>query len=316
VITVTRLAPPTVEPVFLDDVLIWASVGIADLNATVDPQAREIVRELIAEQRDAVEAYTERALVAGDYTIAFDREDLEVPGEAQGYRRDLDLPLRPVLSVTEIKATDGDGVESLVDAGTYFAFTGESPRISLRPGETWPSDLRSNEALAVKVRAGYAEPLGPTQQASTDTLAVVAGSSVDVSASKAVRYGVEVSGQAVKWTVYGANVADYSDEQVVRAEVSVAAGHTDHASFPSPAFSYYRVKIRSAATGQTGALLLAGLSGAIPGPLRLAVRELVRYHYVYRGDGVFVGTGGFKGPAPSADAIFSRIDLWRYPVVL
>lgn len=314
-ITVTRLVPPTVEPVFLDDVLVWASVGIGDLNSTVDVQAREIVRELIGEQREAVEAYTERALVAGDYTIVLDREDMELPGEGQGYRSEFDLPLRPILSVTEIKATDVDGVESVVDPATYFAFTGETPRVALRSGETWPSNLRATAALAVTVHAGYAEPLGPIQQASTDALAVVTGSSVNVSTSKAVRYGIEVSDQAVKWTVYGANLSNYSDEQVVRAEVSVAAGHTDHASFPSPAFSYYRVKIRSAATGQPGTVVLAGLSGAIPGPLRLAVRELVRYHYVYRGDQVFVGTGGFKGPAPSADAIFSRIDLWRDPVV-
>ena len=54
-ITVTRVAQPVVEPVMLDDVMAWASVGVDDMVGAVDANVRELVRELVPEQREAVE---------------------------------------------------------------------------------------------------------------------------------------------------------------------------------------------------------------------------------------------------------------------
>lgn len=334
-ITWTRVAQPTVEPVMLDDVMAWASVGIDDMVGAVDAQVRELIRELVPEQREAIERYTDCVLVVGSFVIVYDREDIVhsgtrrmhpllsagqlavlLPGfygQIQGF---LEIPIRPLVTVTRVTATDIDGTDTVIPSTDYFVIAGEYGKIVLRPGCTWGVTLRTEACIKVECTAGYATPVVPVQQTSTDTVAVITGSEVDATLGLPVRYGFEtVTGNPVSFAVYGSTLANYSDEVAVRALAGVSVGNTSHLTLPVPTKDYYRVKIQSTALGKAGEAVVSGLSGAIPGPLVLAVRELVRYYFMHRGDGLFVGVGGFKGVAPTPDVIFNKIDSYRWPVV-
>jgi hypothetical protein len=329
-IRVTRLADPPVEPIFLDEALNWASVSVVSMQGGVDPRAREQVRDLIPEQRESVEIYTGRVLVAGDFIVTVDDED--IGGRhflaVQPYRvGEVDLadvreqgsfwlPISPVLSVSQITATAPDGTVSVVDSSVYSLILGEYPRIALIPGQSWPSPLQRQASLTVYCHGGYAFPIGPIQQASTDDLAVVTGSEVAIAdVGSPLRFGFEVpSGAAVNWSIFGAPDKTFVTEQVVRAAATIQPGNTDHA-LVMPGFTNYRVKIQSAAAGAPGAVALSGLGGMMPTPLRLAIRQLVRYYFEHRGNQLYIGQGGFKGIAPSPDLIWNGIAPLRIRTV-
>jgi 7-cyano-7-deazaguanine synthase in queuosine biosynthesis len=61
-----------------------------------------------------------------------------------------------------------------------------------------------------------------------------------------------VATQSLKWTVYGANEADYSDETVAQAEATVVAAAVGTFTIVNPPFAYYRAKIKAAVGGVQG----------------------------------------------------------------
>ena len=321
-IRVTRVADPPVEPIFLDEALNWASVSVISSSNSIDPRVREQVRDLIPEQREAVEDYTGRVLVGGDFSITVDDEDiggrhfLAVQPYLVGQVDLADvreqgsfwLPITPVASVSQIVATAPDGTTSVVDPSVYELIPGEYPRIALIPGQSWPSPLQRQASLTVYCHGGYAVPVGPIQQASTDVETVVTGSAVALaSVGSPLRFGFEVpAGAAVNWTIYGAPDNTFAAAKVVRAPTTVQPGNTDHA-LVMPGFSNYRVTVQSAASGAPGTGALSGLGGVMPTRLRLAIRQLVRYYFDHRGNQLYIGAGGFKGVAPGPDAIFKGI---------
>ncbi len=97
-------------------------------------------------------------------------------------------------------------------------------------------------------------------QVSTNDYVVVAGSSIDMRPWKSLAYTVKVADNTVKWKVFGANKADYSDEVEVQGEESVTAAGVDDYSVAQAPFSYYRVKIQSASSGDHGAVELNGIA--------------------------------------------------------
>jgi hypothetical protein len=56
----------------------------------------------------------------------------------------------------------------------------------------------------------------------------------------------------LKWTVYGANLADFSDESVVQAEATVAIGGVGTYVTTAPPFGFYRPKIKANVGGSQG----------------------------------------------------------------
>lgn len=102
--------------------------------------------------------------------------------------------------------------------------------------------------------------VNPAPQLSADADAVVAGSEIDAQAWNSVSYTLAVVDNGVTWTVFGANAADYSDEQVVSAAAPVAVGATGaYAVAPAP-YAYYRVKIRSTVGGVHGTATVRGIA--------------------------------------------------------
>ena len=66
----------------------------------------------------------------------------------------LDLPFAPLQSVTSIVTYDRGNIGTTFNASRYGVDT-ESGRIYLNEGETWPSDLRAQDAVQVTYVAGY-----------------------------------------------------------------------------------------------------------------------------------------------------------------
>jgi len=66
----------------------------------------------------------------------------------------LDIPYPPLQSITTITTYDSDN-NSSVYASTNYVADLQGARIYLNDGSTWPSDLRSNNAVEIVYIAGY-----------------------------------------------------------------------------------------------------------------------------------------------------------------
>lgn len=100
----------------------------------------------------------------------------------------------------------------------------------------------------------------PAGQISANAETVLVGSEMDMRMWKSLGYTAKVATNAVTWVVYGANSADYSDEVVVQAAASIAAGANGTYAVAQAPYAYYRVKIYSTVGGSHGTVTLAGIA--------------------------------------------------------
>ena len=113
----------------------------------------------------------------------------------------------------------------------------------------------SPTALAARYDA-----VSPVAQLSTASAVVVVGSELDARPRTTVAYTVAVITQAIKWSVWGANASDFSDEVAVLAPATVAAAaSSSYAATPAP-YSYYRVKIIDDSGGVHGTATVRGIA--------------------------------------------------------
>src|ERR1035437_5025976 len=99
----------------------------------------------------------------------------------------------------------------------------------------------------------------PTGQISTASTVVLAGCEFDARPWTAIAYTVAVITNSVTWSVWGANAADYSDEQAVLAPVSVIASATGTYVAALAPYAYYRVKIIDTVGGTHGTATVRGI---------------------------------------------------------
>lgn len=130
----------------------------------------DIITAYIATATEAVKQYLRRALLtetfvfkADGFTDAYGDDRLLSLGPGVhtasrpyvlGGGETLDLPFAPVASVTSVVTYDRDNISSTFSASRYGVDT-ESGRIYLHEGETWPSNLRAQDAVQVTYVAGY-----------------------------------------------------------------------------------------------------------------------------------------------------------------
>jgi uncharacterized phiE125 gp8 family phage protein len=120
-----------------------------------------VIEALIRAAVDHVEMDTGRALLTQTWRTWFDA--VPVGGV-------LLLERGRVQSVTSIVAYDPDDAETTVATTVYFADRVSEPaRVVLKDGQSWPTDLRTTNALAVNYTAGYGTTAstipGPLKQA-------------------------------------------------------------------------------------------------------------------------------------------------------
>jgi hypothetical protein len=98
---------------------------------------------------------------------------------------------------------------------------------------------------------------GAVAATSTASTAVATGAELDATQFGSVAYSISVATNAVKWSVFGANVSDYSDESAVQAATTVAAGAIGTYA-ATAAFRFYRVKLIDDAGGSHGVATING----------------------------------------------------------
>jgi hypothetical protein len=104
------------------------------------------------------------------------------------------------------------------------------------------------------------ETVTPAALLSTNSLVALAA--IDTGPWLSLAYTIKVITNSVDWTVFGANAADYSDEQVVKAEAAVAAAAKDTYAAAQAPYRYYRVKIKSTTPGSHGTATVVGIAKA------------------------------------------------------
>ena len=109
-------------------------------------------------------------------------------------------------------------------------------------------------------RSVQVETVAPAAIASTASTVVVTGSEMDVRGWRSIAYTIVVATQAVKWSVFGANASDYSDEVAVLSATTVAAGASSSYSNSLAPFAYYRVKTIDDSGGVHGTSTVRGIA--------------------------------------------------------
>lgn len=112
------------------------------------------VTRLIAAAVESVEQYCGRALLTQTWRLSIDSFPACWPSGPGG--GEIVVPRPPLVSVTDIKYDDADGVEQTLDASKYKVTTDAQPgRIAPAYGETWPATRSQREAVRVTYVAGY-----------------------------------------------------------------------------------------------------------------------------------------------------------------
>lgn len=108
-------------------------------------------------------------------------------------------------------------------------------------------------------RSGQVETVAPDAQASTASTAVVTGSDMDARPWRSLAYTIVVATNAIRWSVFGANASDFSDEVAVLAATTVAAGANSSYSTTQAVFGFYRVKLIDDSGGVHGTATVRGI---------------------------------------------------------
>jgi uncharacterized phiE125 gp8 family phage protein len=139
-----RIADAAVEPVTLDE-------AKAHLRVT-DTAEDAYIGRLIKTAREAVEAFTGRALLTQSFILGLD-----------AWPRDpcrpwVDLPRPPLIAVTAVKTYDAAGNAVTWDPAAYRADLIAAPgRLYRNPGALWPQPGRTQAGIEIQFDAGYGE---------------------------------------------------------------------------------------------------------------------------------------------------------------
>lgn len=204
------VTPPTQEPVTLALVRTWLRRD--------DTSDDVVIGGLIAAARWQLEQDSGHDLQTQTKDLAFDRDRVLCV-------RSLPLLVTPLQVVSSVKSYDQDDVETSMPSGDYFVDTNRSPgRLCLNDDASWPSSLRTFNALIVRVRSGYVGTAIPltsiTRSSTTATVTAAAAHSL-------------VTGDVV--TISGAGQADYNSTFDVTVTSSTVFTFTVSASAVTPA---------------------------------------------------------------------------------
>lgn len=100
---------------------------------------------------------------------------------------------------------------------------------------------------------------GAIAQASSNTTAVVSGTEMDARQWKSVCYTASVITNDVKWSIFGGNVSDYSDEVAVLAATSIVAGAANSYTVSPAPYGFYRAKCLDTVLNSHGTITINGL---------------------------------------------------------
>lgn len=153
-----------------------ASFGVTAVDmeaflALASGQDTALLEAFIEASYDAIRQYLRRSIITETLELRMDgfpgyndaRELALGPGMhltshpwvTNGGGSVIDIPFGPVASITSIKSYDRDNAESTLSSTYYRA---DASRVFLNDGATWPVNLRSRDAVAIRYVSGEADP--------------------------------------------------------------------------------------------------------------------------------------------------------------
>lgn len=155
---------PAAEPVTVDELKEHLRIPAGDTSED------GVLGDMIAEAREEIEQAAGMALITQTWRLAIDQwpsgHQSWWDGVRQGHMNQihgpesashLTLPRYPLLSVSSVKTYDDDDAETVVVIADVFNVdTISRPgRMTLKGGATWPSAMRSSNAILIEYTAGY-----------------------------------------------------------------------------------------------------------------------------------------------------------------
>lgn len=153
---------PSVEPVLLSEVKAFLRVDSTDDD--------DVITMLIAAARRLCEEFCQRAFITQTWELTLDGftrfgDDLPFSGTvilptnfADVDCGAIDLSRLPIQSITSVKTYAPDNTESVLDPSAYRLDSSGS--VVLNDGQSWPTDLRSRDAVIITFVCGYGDDGG------------------------------------------------------------------------------------------------------------------------------------------------------------
>lgn len=145
---------------------------------------------------------------------------------------------------------------------TYGGSVNTAPLISLPMvfnGTTWDK-LRGSSASGMLTSRSAIE-VSPADQVTTNSFALIVGSTLDTLNNLAVSFTVENTGvNSIDWKVLGGNVSDLSDGVEVQASATILTTAFDSYSSSVAVFRYYGVQVKSTVPASVGTAVLHGIT--------------------------------------------------------
>lgn len=133
-----------------DTALLEAFIAAA-YDAARQYMRRSIITETLELRLDGFPGYDERRELALGPGV----HEVSMPWLTNGGGSVIDLPFGPVASITSIKTYARDNTEVVFASTEYRA---DASRVYLNDGATWPVNLRSRDAVAIRYVSGEASP--------------------------------------------------------------------------------------------------------------------------------------------------------------
>ena len=130
---------PAAAVVPTSDAKAWLRIDHSDEDT--------LIASLVTRATNVVEHLTNRQLINASWTYQVD----QFPHQDAIF-----FPIAPLVSVTSISYTDGDGASQTLGTSVYGVGTIRDPgRIFLKSGQEWPSTLDQANVVTVVAVAGY-----------------------------------------------------------------------------------------------------------------------------------------------------------------
>lgn len=156
----TLIAAPTVEPITLAE---------AKAHMRIDHTAEDtVISDMITAARQALEDTSGLALITQSW-----REMLDA-WPTSGHGNIVDLPKRPVQSITSVKITSLDGTQATLPTTAYELISaGGLARLVKTPTAIWPAPGRVAGGIQIDYVAGYGDAAANVPRALRQALLMV-----------------------------------------------------------------------------------------------------------------------------------------------
>jgi uncharacterized phiE125 gp8 family phage protein len=129
---------PALEPVTVAEAKAHLRIDAGDEDT--------LIASLILTSRLHLETALSLALITQSWRLLLDRWPLT---------KDLEMPLRPLQSIEEVRVLPADGAATVIDADKYLADTVSVPPRLVRTGVIWPQPGKAANGVEIDFTAGY-----------------------------------------------------------------------------------------------------------------------------------------------------------------